>query len=243
MNHENVQIKSSYLSKDMKISIYGHFGTILLLFPGTKDSVEENEEMGLIDSISQFIKSGRIKVYSVSSVNFESWLNYEIEPEKRSKRHYEYDRFLMEEVVRLIYEDSGGAVPIVTCGCAIGAFHAANSYFKRPDLFLGTIAMSGTYNIHHFSGDYFDENCYFNSPVHYLPNLTDNYWISFLQNRHHIYLLSGSGENEYPQNSIHLAEILKHKNIPYHLDIWGREFGHNFNTWNKMLPTVIGNIL
>lgn len=243
MNREIVKLKSVNLLKDMEIAIYGHFGTIILLFPATKDTIDENEEMGLIDSIGQYIKSGRIKVYSVSSVNFESWLNYEIDPEKRSKRHFEYDRFLTEEVVRLIYEDCGGAVPILTCGCAIGAYHACNSYLKRPDLFLGTIAMSGTFNIQHFSGDYFDENCYFNSPIHYLPNLTDNYWLSFLQSRHHIHLLSGSGENEYPENSRHLSEILSAKNIPHNLEIWGPEFGHNYDTWNQMLPKIIGRIL
>ena len=44
--------------------------------------------------------------------------------------------------------------------------------------------------------DFFDDNCYFNSPVHYLPNLSDEYWLSFLRSKHHVYLMTGTGENE-----------------------------------------------
>jgi len=236
-------LQSAHLGKEMKIAEYGHYGVNILLFPTQSDDFLEAEKSGLLGSISHFLDSGRCKVYSVDGVNFESWLNNEISPEARSKRHFEYDKFICEEVVPYIFENSGGAVPIITCGASIGAFHAANTYFKRPDIFLGTIAMSGTFNIQHYSGDFFDENCYFNSPIHYIPNLNDSYWLSFLKSRHHVFISSGSGVNEYPHNSVHIGEILSSKGIPHLIDIWGDEWGHDIETWKKMLPYFIENKL
>lgn len=243
MKKELVTIKSFNLNKNMDVIIYGHYGVAILLFPSTTDDCKQSETEGLIESISSFINTGRCRVYSISAVNFESWLDTNKQPPDRSKRHFEFDKFITEEVISLIFSDTSGAVPIITAGAAIGAFHAANAYFKRPDLFLGTLAMSGTFNIQHFCGSYFDETCYFNSPIHYLPNLTDNYWLSFLQSRKHVHLLSGSGDNEFPGNSLHLSEILNQKSIPHTLDIWGPEWGHNPDTWKVMLQRSITKIL
>ena len=146
---------------------------------------------------------------------------------------------IIQEVLPAIFGICGGPVPIIACGAALGAYHAANHYFRRPDIFHGLIAMSGTYNIEHFSKEYFDENCYFNSPIHYLPNLNDEYWLSFLKNKHHVYLLSGKGEKEHPENLTHISEILTAKNIPFNSDFWGEEWGHNPNTWAAMMLSLL----
>ena len=240
METKVISLTSKNLTKNMEIVVYGHYGCAIILFPTFSDDELENEREGLLDSIAQYIKNGKCKVYSIPAVNFESWLSPDLPPEEKSKRHYEYDKFVSDEVVPFIYQDCGGPVPIFTAGAAIGAYHSANSYFKRPDLFLGVIAMSGTYNIMHFSQGYFDENCYFNSPIHYLPNLMDNYWLSFLKSRHHVYIASGTGDGEFPENSSHLGEILSFKGIPHQIDLWGAEWGHNFDTWKAMLAHFIG---
>jgi esterase/lipase superfamily enzyme len=236
-------IKSENLSKDIHVKIYGHFGFAILMFPTQTDDYIENENNGLIESISKKIDNGKCKIFAIPSVNFESWLNYDIPPEIRSRRHYEYDKFITDEIVPLIFQDCSGPVPIITCGASIGAFHAANTYFKHPDIFFGLIAMSGTYNLQHYCGSYFDDNCYFNSPVHYLPNLNDNYWLSFLKSRHHVYLTTGSGLNEFPQNTHHLSNILNEKQIPHTIDVWDNNWHHDFRTWKSMLSNIINQKL
>jgi len=47
--------------------------------------------------------------------------------------------------------------------------------------------------------------------------------------------MSGSGRDEYPDNSKHLSDILKAKGINHYLDIWGDDCDHCFETWIKML--------
>lgn len=230
---------SEVLKKEMNIAVYGHYGFALLLFPATSDDYLEYENKGLIESIKPFIEKGKCTVFSIEGVNFESWLNNEHSLEEKSQRHYEYNQFIIEEVLPFVFGSCGGPVPVITCGAGLGAFHAANHYFRRPDIFYGMVAMSGTYNIMHFTGGYFDENCYFNSPVHYLPNLHDEYWLSFLRNKHHVYMLTGTGENEHPSNLDNIVSILNMKEIPHHHDYWGNEWGHNWDTWKAMLNHVL----
>jgi len=239
MVSENHSILSSNLTKKVDFKFYGHYGAALLLFPAITDSPSEYEDNGLIAAISGFIKQGKCRVFSVGTVNEESWFNNSITNEEKSERHLEYNNFVMEELIPEIYAHCGGPLPIFTAGGGIGAFHAANSYFRRPDVFHGVIAMSGFYNIEYLSKGYFDSNCYFNSPVHYLPNLTDNYWLSFLLSKKHVYIMSGSGENENPNESRHFHEILSAKGIPHQLDVWNEEWNHDWKTWNAMLTKIL----
>ena len=225
----------------MEVATYGNYGFALLMFPSFTDSCEEVEEAGLLEALEPFISKGKCKVFSIGGVNFQSWLNMEIPPEERSLRHLQYNNYIIEEAVPFIFGNCGSPVPIITCGSAVGAYHAANSFFRRPDIFYGMISMSGTFNIEHYSHGFYDDNCYFNSPIHYLPNLNDNYWLSFLLSKHHIYIYSGSGENEHPHNSLHLASVLGMKSIPHTIDIWGREWGHNWDTWKAMLRNIFEN--
>ena len=49
---------------------------------------------------------------------------------------------------------------IITFGCSLGATHAANLYFRRPDLFNGLLALSGIYDASYGFGSYMDDLVY-----------------------------------------------------------------------------------
>ncbi|MCX6140781.1 MAG: esterase [Candidatus Kapabacteria bacterium] len=232
---------SPNLDKNMEICAYGHFGTAILMFPSAAADYLEYERFYLIDSIAPFIEAGKVKVYSINSINSESWLNDRITGREKAIRHQQYNNYVVEEVVPFIFRDCDGQVPIITSGVSLGALHAANSLFRRPDVFDGTIAMSGIYDLKEYSKGYFDEDCYFNSPTDYLPNLTDQYWLNLLRSKHHIHVLTGSGNYEDPNASVEIAGILDSKGIPYDLDIWGNDYTHDWPTWRAMLPHVIGS--
>ncbi|MDW7996059.1 MAG: alpha/beta hydrolase-fold protein, partial [Bacteroidota bacterium] len=168
---------SPHLQKTMPIAIYGHYGTPILLFPTAMADFLEYERFGLVEVLRPWIEHGVCKLYAVNSVNAESWLNPHVAPRERILRHIAYNRYVTEEVMGFIRADCYGSVPVITAGASLGAFHAANLFFQRPDLFAGVIAMSGVYDLRVYSDGYFDDDCYFNSPVHYLPNLSDEYWL------------------------------------------------------------------
>ena len=231
---------SPNLDKNMEICAYGHYGTAILMFPSAAADYLEYERFYLIDSIAPFIESGKIKVYSINSINSESWLNDRISGRQKAVRHQQYNNYIVEEVVPFIFRDCDGQVPIITSGVSLGALHAANSLFRRPDVFDGTIAMSGIYDLKEYSKEYFDEDCYFNSPTDYLPNLTDQYWLNLLRSKHHIHILTGSVNYEDPGASLEISNILESKGIAHDLDVWGRDYTHDWPTWRAMLPHVIG---
>jgi esterase/lipase superfamily enzyme len=232
---------SPNLSKNMEIVAYGHYGMALLLFPSAAADYLEYERFYLIDSIQHFIDAGKFKVYSINSINSESWLNDYMHPRDKSIRHQQFNQYVIEEVVPFIFRDCDGQVPIFTSGVSLGALHAANNFFRRPDIFDGTIGLSGIYDLKAYSKGYYDEDCYFNSPVDYLPNLEEMHWLNLLRSKHHIHILSGRGAYEDPEASVSISNILRSKGIQHELDLWGHEWSHDWPTWRAMLPHVLGS--
>lgn len=223
----------------MPIATYGHYGFALLLIPTAAADFLEYERFLMLDSIRQFVDEGKLKVYSVDSINNESWMNNNMNPRHKSIRHNQYNDYIYNEVVPFIFNDSNGRVPIITCGASLGALHGANLFFKRPDLIEGTIAMSGVYDLSTYTKGHWDDDCYFNSPAHYLPNLNDQYYLPLLRSKRHIHILTGQGSYEDPSASVRLSDILKSKGIPHELDLWGHDMPHDWTTWRDMLPLYL----
>ncbi len=227
---------SPNLNKDMEIAVYGHYGFALLMFPTAGADFLEYERFQMIDSIQPFIDSGKCKVFSINSINNESWLNKQMYPPHKSLRHGQYNQYVVGEVAPFIFDHCKGNVPIITTGASLGAYHAANTFFRRPDIFRGTIAMSGVYGLKEYSDGYYDQHVYFNSPVEYLPNATNETYLSQMRNNLGIVIASGQGEYEDPSASVRLSNILNSKGIRHWLDLWGYDVKHDWPTWRDMLP-------
>ena len=234
---------SPALFKDMELAVYGHYGIALLMFPTAAADFLEYERFGLIESIAPLIEDGKFKVYSVNTVNNESWLNRSMFPPHKSIRHGQYNHYILSEVVPFINNDCKGSVPIITTGASVGAYHAANTFFRRPDIFSGTIAMSGVYDLKYYSDGYYDDHCYFNSPVDYLSSVYDEKYLNQIKSSLCIVIASGQGPYEDPNSSRQLSQILAEKGIDHWLDIWGPEMSHDWPTWRKMLPYFLGEFV
>jgi esterase/lipase superfamily enzyme len=222
------------------MAVYGHYGIALLLVPTAAADYLEYERFKLIESIAPFIEAGRVKVFSINSINKESWLNDSLEPRNKSIRHQQFNNYVYQEVIPFIRQYTSQETPIIICGASFGALHSANLFFKRPDLINGCIAMSGVYDLTEYTKGYYDEDVYFNSPCHYLPNLSDHSILELIRKSKHIHILSGSGDHEDPDAARRLAGILYAKGIWYELDIWGPDMRHDWPTWRAMLPHYLG---
>jgi esterase/lipase superfamily enzyme len=227
---------SPALNKEMPIVTYGYYGFALLLVPTAAADYLEYERFQLIDSLKPFIDGGKLKVYSINSINNESWLNNEMDGTQKAIRHQQFNDYVFNEVVPYIKTTSSQETPVYVSGASFGALHSANLFFHRPDLINGCIAMSGVYNLMEYTKGYYDENVYFNSPMHYMPNLTDHNILEQIRRSSHIHIFSGSGPYEDPNSSREFGSILYNKGIWYELDIWGQEWGHDWPTWRAVLP-------
>ena len=226
---------TSRLNRHMEIVTYGHYGFPLLLFPTAAADFLEYERFQLIDAIAEFIEAGKVKVFSINSINRDSWLNNHVHPHDKGVIQVQYNEYITREVVPYIWNSCRSRVGIVTCGASLGAFHCANQLFRRPDLFDGMIAMSGAYDIRgYFAGDYSDDNLYFNNPVDFVPNL-EGHDLWLLRQKRHIHLVTGQGNYENPDASRRFAGILHNKGIPFELDLWGYDMPHDWPTWRDMM--------
>ena len=217
---------SPAMHKDMNVAVYGHYGFALLMFPTAAADFLEYERFLMIKSISGYINDGVCKVFTVDGFANESWLNRGMYPPHKSIRHGQYNNYVMSELVPFIYSHSKSKVPIITTGASVGAYLAANAFFRRPDIIRGFIGMSGIYDLTY----------YFNSPTHYLPKIDDHGYLEQMRNNKGVIIASGQGDFEDPNSSRRLSGILNDKGIRHWLDLWGHDMRHDWPTWRNMLP-------
>ncbi len=230
---------SPRLNKEMEIVEYGYFGTALLLLPTAAADYLEYERFLLIDAIQPYIDAGKIKVYSINSINSESWLNSKIGGRQKIERHMEFNEYIYNEVVPFIKGRTSQETPIITCGASFGALHSANLFFKNPSAINGCIAMSGVYDLGSYSKGYWDNDCYWNSPLHYLKDLGEGAHLDMIRGSQHIHFLSGSGDYEDPDGSRYISGLLNHRGVKHNLDVWGHDIKHDWPTWRAMLPYIL----
>jgi esterase/lipase superfamily enzyme len=226
---------SPALNKEMPIAVYGHYGYALLMIPTAAADFLEYERFQLIDDLRPLIDGGKIKVFSVNSINMESWMNKPMEGAHKAIRQNQFNEYIFNEVVPFIKTFTSNETPIITCGASFGALHSMNLFLKRPDLFSGVIAMSGVYDLMEYTDGYYDEQVYFNSPSHYIPNLTDHEVLEKIR-KGKIIIATGSGNHEDPNANRRFSDVLNAKSIPHRLEIWAEDIHHDWPTWRKMLP-------
>ena len=124
----------------------------------------------LVDAIKSFIEAGKLRTYSINSVNRYSLLNEHMPAPLKAELLTRYDRYIVDEVIPLIRKDcSDGENRPLTTGASLGAFLSVNAYFKHPDLVRGVIAMSCSYDVRSYLKGHYDDNVYFNNPAMYAP--------------------------------------------------------------------------
>ena len=78
----------------------------MIIFPTTKGRYFESKDFKLIDSVSDLIEAGKVKIYCPDSVDAYSLYNQAIPPAERMKNHIWYDKMILEEVVGAILQDA-----------------------------------------------------------------------------------------------------------------------------------------
>ena len=230
---------SPRVEQDLRLVRWGEYGAPVLLFPTAGGDAEEIERFHLIGALQPLIDAGRIKVYSCDSLAGRTWMEGGHSPAYRARFQNLYDDCIRHEVVPAIRTDCrSDDIEIITAGASIGAFNAVASLCRHPDVFRLAIGLSGTYNLEKWlNGEFFDD-FYFSSPMHFLPDLTEENQLGVLRERF-ILLAFGEGRWEDPGESWRLAGTLGAKGIPNRVDPWGPEWDHDWRTWREMLPRYL----
>jgi esterase/lipase superfamily enzyme len=244
MNVEDYRWYSPSLGQDMELKVYGHYGKPVIVFPCLGGRFYEWQDFGMIETIRGFIERGQVKLFTVDSVDNQSWANLGLHPADRALRHEHYDRYIVQEVVPFMREHCGDtARKFLTTGCSMGGYHACNFFFRHPDVFDSMICLSGLFQLKSFIGDYVDDHVYFNSPLYYLPNMTDPWYLDQYR-RSKIMVCAGQGawEEAMVADARALQHILEQKNIPAWIDLWGYDVNHDWPWWKQQLPYFLSRL-
>jgi len=244
MNIEYHKWLSPHLGHDMELKIYGHYGKPILVFPAQGGRFYEYEDFKMVDAISGFIESGKIKVFTVDSLDNQTWANWNAHPADRARRHEDYDRYITQEVAPFIQQHcNGSAQQLIATGVSMGAYHAGNFFFRHPDIFDTVIALSGLFQLRMFVGDYLDDTVYFNSPLYFLPDLFDPWYLEqYRRSKIIVCVGQGAWEDAMLVDAYALKRILDEKQISAWIDIWGNDVNHDWPWWRVMMPYFLGKL-
>ncbi len=197
MKREYHRWYSDRLGMELGVVVFGHWGAPLLGFPTSAGDEWELEGQSLVGALADFIDAGRIKFFSVNSIN--------------------------------------------GMGASFGAYHAANSLFKHPDVIKRCFAMSGVYDLRNFMDGMYDDNFYFNNPVDYLSNASDPWFYQQIATCD-IHISTGTGPWENSGPTYCLSEVLSSKGIRHSLDNWGPQGGHDWPYWKHQMREYVSHL-
>ena len=232
---------SHHLNRDMEFKVYGHTGRPVMFIPCQSGRFFDFENFHMIDHWAKWIEEGLCTVYSIDCIDSETYAWFDGDFRTRIENHERWYRYVVEELVPYIRhlsgERNGFDQGIMTFGASMGAMHAANFFFRRPDLFNAVFAISGLYDSTIYFGDYSDKLVYQNTPVSYLSNMPgDHPYIGMYNDRKMLFVVGqGKWEDELIASTAWLQKVLREKGIHGQVDFWGHDVDHDWPWWFKMV--------
>ncbi len=235
MKEFHYKFYSPNLNTETEVLVYGDSGYPVITFPTSMGKYFQNRDFKLIESVSDLVDEGRIKIYCVDGEDEMTWYNKVISPAERVKNHVWYDRFVREEVIPMALNDTGYN-KVCVAGCSFGGYHAANVAFRYPEVVGYLIAMGAGFDIKNQLDGFYDDSVYYNNPPDFLSGLEHpDLW--------KMGIILGTGTEDFclPQNES-LSRILEEKNVPHWLDV--RPGGiHDWPVWRQMFPDYLREML
>ena len=223
----------------MELLVFGHSGAKVLVFPTREGRFYDYENWGLVHALRHSIECGHIRLFCVDGVDSESLYCRHVPPWTRVERHRQYERYILNEVVPLMWAENGSTA-LIAHGCSIGAYHAMNLALRHPSLFCKVVALSGRYDLtrsfgpfEDLFGGHYNQDIYFITPNHFVPNLHDSHILDPLR-RMEITLAVGEHDPFHESNRA-LSQALADKGVWHRLAVWPGE-AHRARYWREMVP-------
>ena len=244
MDIQKRSLYSTFLNRTMEFMIYGSSGKPVLFIPCQSGRFYDFENFHMLDHWAQWIEDGKCMVFSVDTIDDEAWGAVNTDGRTRMLMHEKWYHHIVDEMVPLIQSFSG-RTDILPFGISMGAMHAANFYFRRPDLFDGVFAISGLYDSVEMLGDYMDDLVYDNCPVYYLANMPQDHPYMTAYTHHPMLIVVGQGDWEGPllASTRRLDRVCTEKQIPVRFEYWGLDVCHDWPWWYKMVACYMPDFL
>lgn len=222
---------SNDLGREMELLTFGHAGWPMIVFPTSMGTFYEYENAGMVGAIADKIDAGVLRLFCVSTIDRESFYGGHLPPRRRIDHYLAYERYLLTDVVGLVRTMTGSPTAGVT-GCSFGAYHAFTMALRHPDVFTSCVTMGGAFDITRFLDGYYDRDVYLLCPPHFLPNLSDDWFLGRIRRNKWVFVTGDEdmcrGETEWA------AHLLAEKQVTCSLHVWTHGSVHDWPEWRKM---------
>ena len=248
MNISYGKFYSRHLGREMEYKIYGTRCKPVVAIPCQGGRFYEFEDMRMLDVYAPYIEDGRIQVYTIDSIDYETLFG-QGDPRARICRHEAWINYIMEEAVPhfsyINTQANGWEVRFLVAGLSLGALHAATLFFRYPDVFDALMSLSGIYTNEYCFGGYHDDLTYMNSPQQFVAGMPKDHPYIRKYNSGRIVLCVGRGawENETLESTSAFAQVLKDKGIGAWVDYWGDDSRHDWDWWFVQAAYFLPKIL
>lgn len=222
---------SPSLGREMEALHFGTSGLPLLVFPTSQGRFYQWEDFGMVGALRDKLDAGFIQLWCVDSVDSESWYAHSVAARERVRRHLQYERYLLQEVLPLMGQ------PPVAVGTSFGAFHAVLLALRHPDRLSGFVGLSGAYDTKHWLDGYFDDDVYFTNPLAFLPGLWDEKYLRPVRGFTKKVIATGE-QDAHVAESVRVGTLLREKAIDVWLDIWPG-WSHDWPYWMEMMRRYV----
>lgn len=222
---------SKNLKREIEYKTYGESGRGVLVFPSQDQRFYEWEDNGMIDTLKPMIEAGDFHLICSDSIDAETWSLSSGDYNERIQLHEQWFKYIVEELIPKVNRGE----KIIVTGCSMGGYHAANFFFRRPDLFDGILSLSGLFHADYFFPKYNNALIFQNSPIDYLSNTSNyNLIVRELKNKTMIFCCGrGYYEDITGESTARLGKILTRLGVEVWVDFWGTDVSHDFYWWRS----------
>jgi esterase/lipase superfamily enzyme len=226
---------STILGRQMQLLVFGHGGRPVFVFPTSMGSFFEYEDRGMISALGAKLDAGALQLFCVQTLDDETFYSRR-PPRDRIDRYLAWERSLLGELVPFAKHVSGHNTFGLT-GCSFGAYHAFTMALRHPDVFTSCIAMGGAFDVTRFLDGYYDQDAYLLCPPHFLPNLSDSWFLDRYRSNKWVLV---TGEADICRTATEqAAAALGAKSVPHSLHVWGHGSHHDWPEWRKMAEAYL----
>ena len=229
MHREYHRWWSNDLQRDMELLCFGHAGTQDLGLPYFRwDAFLSTKTTRWLPPWPTGWRTAQLQIYCVDSVDGESWYNKRAHPYWRVQRHLQYERYIINDVLPLMWNKNWTPRTIVT-GCSFGAYHAVNFAFRHPEWSPAASpwAARSTSRASSMAGT--ARMCTSTIRPTTLANCTDGWKYNHIRT----VLATGEWDMCWEKNE-KFAAILRARGIRHELYVWGDRSYHDWPWWRPM---------
>ena len=229
------------LGRNMDCKVFGHGGIPVLFIPCQEGRFFDFENFRMLDTWTPYIEAGKVQVFCVDVIDGETLTSKDWDKEKRIRRYEQWVAHIVSEFVPWMKEVNGSGKKPMLFGCSLGALHAANLYFRFPDVFGSVFALSGIYSMEYNFDGYSSDLIYQNSPVSSLGGMAGEHPYIKKYNEGKMIFVVGQGDWEWETKAgtADLDAVCKQKGIRAEFHYWGYDVKHDWDWWFRQVETYL----